>query len=350
MSRLIHAAVLSSRGRVRDNNEDAFYLNGQYPELNRMNESVSICDSFPIDNAVFAVCDGIGGHDNGEEAAFCAVSSLPQYQKLLKDGEFYDTTAEWVRTANQTILTQAGGGGCTLALMSIKDDCVRIAHIGDSRVYRWYNNELIRMTRDHSKIQMLMDAGLITESQARVHPQRHVITRYLGMDTDEHGMCAATLERPMPILNHDKYLICSDGITDMLSDEHISALMTSNTSVKSAAQGIYQAALDAGGRDNLTLILIEFEVDEEYKPLASNRASAQPQDDSFYDRTDNPTQSYYVSASSPTVLCSQTHSLKNSDGGLVTIKSEVSQIDSLPQHEIKIEIKSTITQQPHIHC
>lgn len=253
----VSAAVRSGKGLVRKNNEDNYYLNGWYAGLEAMNEETALQQTFEQDGALFAVCDGMGGQDNGEKASYMVASQAAALAEALRTSDFSEAMRRWSRSVNQAVVDQSDGGGSTIALAYVKAGCVHVAHIGDSRVYRLHEGQLSRMTRDHSKVQMLMDAGLITAEQARTHPQRHMITHFVG-DADAGDVCQATIGRPMPAISGDRYMLCSDGVTDMLDDETLERLLQAGN-VDACAETVYQAALSAGGRDNTTLIVLELE-------------------------------------------------------------------------------------------
>lgn len=338
MKNQINAAVRSGCGLVRINNEDAFYFNGCFRALEQMDQPAVFNECLDLENSVFAVCDGVGGHAHGELAAFMAVKRLADYQEQLAIDDFATWTATWIQNVNHEIQVGADGGGCTLALLAVTGNCVRVAHLGDSRVYRWHDGELIRLTRDHSKVQMLMDAGLLTEEQAHVHPQRHMITRYLGMDESENGICLATLERPFPIIGRDRYLLCSDGVTDMIGEAEIRNIFADNASVDDTAEMIYQAALNAGGKDNITLIVLELRVEETRYCL---------ENDDDYEQTDNPLQGYAKNEFVPHVKVSQTYMFGRANVQQIMAVSELNNYWSCKDINIKTEIKSTIIRSAH---
>ena len=268
----ISAALKSGKGLVRANNEDAFYFNGRFAEIQDMDRETCL-DQDGLDSpALFAICDGMGGHENGEVASYTAVSRMSKLQAALKSTDFSTVISNWVEETNTAITQIAKDGGSTLALLFIQSDQIHIAHIGDSRIYGLHHGKLSRITKDHSKLQVLLDAGLITEEEAEDYPYKHVITRALGMSEEQNGKCMPTIHEPIPVQDQDKYLICSDGVTDMLSDDQIGSLLSQHKSPRECAEDIYRAALQAGGKDNTSLIVIEFKcVEESESDLTSER-------------------------------------------------------------------------------
>lgn len=257
---ILSAALKSGKGLVRTNNEDAYYFNGAFGEIKDMDLETSLQQrTDPGKAALFAVCDGMGGYENGEVASYTAVSRMGQLQQSLAAKSFSEAVMHWVDETNKAILQAANEGGCTLAMLYYQNNAIQIAHIGDSRVYRYHQGALSRVTKDHSKVQVLLDAGLLTAEEAKTYPQRHVITRALGMDEEENGRCTPTIQEPIQAEDADCYLICSDGVTDMLPDEQIQNILARSRTAVESADGIYQAALNAGGKDNTTVIVIKME-------------------------------------------------------------------------------------------
>lgn len=253
----LHAALRSGKGNIRQNNEDAFYFNGEYAPLEKMDLNTEKCAEYQNDQVLFAVCDGMGGHDNGELASYIAVSRMADLQQALLSNDFSSAMMKWTAETNRAILRDARNGGCTLVLNYFHRGVFYIAHIGDSRVYRYHKGILSRETKDHSKLQVLLDAGILTEKEAETYPQRHVVTRVLGMDEEDNGRCLPTIRDPLYAENGDRYMMCTDGITDMLTDQQISFIIQQNNSAKSCASAIYQAAMDAGGKDNATVLVVD---------------------------------------------------------------------------------------------
>lgn len=262
MANQIRAAMRSGMGRVRANNEDAYYFSGRYPSLEDINKEAAMQGAFSLQGSLFGVSDGIGGAYSGEVASTTTVAWMENLKELLKTKHFSEAIASWTRDVNREVSQAVPGGGCTVALVFAGNQALYIAHIGDSRVYRLHGGELIPMTRDHSKVQMLLDAGMITKQEAAAHPQRHMVVRYIGMDEEENGVCAAAVARPMPLVNGDRYLICTDGVTDMLNNEALADLLKRESGADACAQAIYSRALAAGGLDNTTLIVLDIEVED----------------------------------------------------------------------------------------
>jgi serine/threonine protein phosphatase PrpC len=215
-------------------------------------------DSLLARSPLFVVADGMGGAQAGEVASRIAVES---FQPGLQDASRPELElAELAHAANARIHelshsnAEQAGMGTTLTAVYVGEEEVAIAHVGDSRAYCLREGQLLRLTDDHSLVDELMRQGRLTPEEAVEHPQRSVITRALGpegtVDVDTRSFRA----RP-----GDVYLLCSDGLTTMLTEEEILALLLANPSLRDAAEALIAAANEAGGRDNITVVLIRLE-------------------------------------------------------------------------------------------
>ena len=145
------------------------------------------------------------------------------------------------------------GMGTTIAALAVtNNDTVLVANVGDARIYRWHEGNLSRVTKDHSYVQELVDEGIITLEEARVHPRRNIVTRALGIDA-EVEVSTATL----PVTIGARYVLCSDGLVDEVTDSEISAILSRYENSTAAAEALISAANSAGGRDNITVIVVD---------------------------------------------------------------------------------------------
>lgn len=277
---IIRASVCYDMGSIRKNNEDAYYFNGQYASLSKMDKGAFLTTETDAAGSLWAVCDGMGGQSNGEKASYTAVSGMQDLQNHLRGRDFEATVQSWVHQANRAVVDQADGGGSTLVMLYCTDQYIQTAHIGDSRIYRYHDGELIRVTKDHSKVEMLLDTKMITPEEAINHPQKNVITRYLGMNTEY--ICDATVGKKIPMCNGDRFLLCSDGITDMLTDEEIARLLRENEDVAVCAEKIKEAVFAAGARDNMTVMILEFSALDQMDTILNH-------EDVFPEEDDEPT-------------------------------------------------------------
>ncbi len=215
-------------------------------------------DSLLARSPLFVVADGMGGAQAGEVASKIAVDVFEE--GLGDTAEPEGGLAERAGAANARIHelshnnAEQAGMGTTLTAVYVAPREVAIAHVGDSRAYRLRARELMRLTDDHSLVDELMRQGKITPEEAIDHPQRSVITRALGpepsVEVDTRSYSART---------GDVYLLCSDGLTTMLAEERIAEVMRSHPRLRDAGEALIAAANEAGGRDNITVVLFRLE-------------------------------------------------------------------------------------------
>ena len=211
-------------------------------------------DSLFVSPPVFAVADGMGGAKAGEVASAVAVEAVEAAGESSEPTEAQ--LAGIVRDANRRIYELAvadesrRGMGTTLTLAKVHGDEVSLAHVGDSRAYRMREGELSQLTRDHSLVAELERSGQITAEAAEHHPQRSIITRALGPEPDVEVDTYTLAGR-----DGDLFLICSDGLTSMISDEEVASILRSASSLDVAANALVRAANQSGGKDNITVIL-----------------------------------------------------------------------------------------------
>src|SRR5215218_756609 len=164
---------------------------------------------------------------------------------------------------------QAGGMGTTCTAAYVGEDEVTIAHVGDSRAYLWRDGELTRLTRDHSLVGELVARGKLTEEQAEAHPQRSVITRALGPEAKVEVDVDA-----FPARAGDLFLLCSDGLTGMVPESRVKPLLEEADTLEQAGRELIAAANDAGGRDNITVVLFRLDEVEPASAAAASGAAA----------------------------------------------------------------------------
>jgi protein phosphatase len=211
-------------------------------------------DSLVVRPPLFAVADGMGGAKAGEVASAVAVDAVEGAQESSEPTEAQ--LANIVRDANRRIYELAvadesrRGMGTTLTLAKLHGDEVSLAHVGDSRAYRLRGGELEQLTRDHSLVAELERSGQITPEAAEHHPQRSIITRALGPEPDVEVDTYTLAGR-----DGDVFLICSDGLTSMISDDEVASILRSAGSLGEAADELVRAANQSGGKDNITVIL-----------------------------------------------------------------------------------------------
>lgn len=230
----------SDTGRVRQNNEDAI--------------------AFDVDRAVAILADGMGGLAHGEVASQVAVDAV--LTQLAAAGERSEEVLRAaVETANLEVReagrSQAIEMGTTLvAWMAANRGQCFVAHVGDSRVYRIRDGKIERLTSDHSMVQQMIDDGVISEAEAQTSPNRNVITRALGLEEKVDVEVRSWVYTP-----RDLFLLCSDGLTDMVGDSELAKICDSwggdgAGSLKVLADMLVRTANDAGGHDNVSVLLV----------------------------------------------------------------------------------------------
>jgi protein phosphatase len=232
-------------------------------------------DSLLSRSPLFVVADGMGGAQAGEVASQLAVEA---FKGGLHDPPApEEALARLAQDANAQIHershshTEQAGMGTTLTALYVGPEDVAIAHVGDSRAYCWRDGELIRLTEDHSLVDELMRQGRLTPEEAEEHPQRSVITRALGPELDVEVDTRSFRARAS-----DVYLLCSDGLTSMVSEDDVATLLREHSDLRSAGEALIAAANRAGGRDNITVVLLRLE--EVHAPTAAADAAARGAD------------------------------------------------------------------------
>jgi len=207
---------------------------------------------------VFVVADGMGGAQAGEVASRIAIEAFEH--GLPGDGSAEERLAMRVREANHQIYERSkadrgrAGMGTTLTAVYVDAAHVAIAHVGDSRAYLFRDGTLQRLTQDHSLVDELVRRGKLTEEQAAEHPQRSIITRALGPEPD-----VEVDTWTYPGRSRDVILLCSDGLTSMISEDRVRAILASHENLEAAAEVLINEANEAGGRDNITVVLFRLE-------------------------------------------------------------------------------------------
>lgn len=245
MLRVIEHAQRTDTGRQRPANEDSFVARAP----------------------LFAVADGMGGAQAGEVASRMAVDVLHEGLGVGTDGTVAERLRDRVLEANHRIHERAqsdsrnAGMGTTLTAAYVDERRLVVVHVGDSRLYRLRDGGLERLTRDHSLVEELVRQGRLTPEEAEQHPQRSIITRALGPESE-----VAVDSEVLRVQDGDLFMVCSDGLTTMLSDERISDLLLraeqEGTPLSSRVDALVDAANEAGGRDNITVLLFRVASEE----------------------------------------------------------------------------------------
>jgi len=237
MLRISDQAFRTDTGRQRSENEDSLFVRAP----------------------IFVVADGMGGAQAGEVASKAAAEA---FDRDLPDGPPGPVLRETIEAANRRIHqlahadpSRAGmGTTITAAIVDARSEEVGIGHVGDSRAYRLRGGRLEQLTRDHSLVEEMRRKGQITDAQAEDHPQRSIITRALGPEAD-----VEVDVQTVPAAPGDVFLLCSDGLTTMIGEERIAAVLSGTASLREAVRQLVEEANRAGGRDNITALAFGLE-------------------------------------------------------------------------------------------
>ena len=243
------ACALSDLGMRRTNNEDAVFAD--------------------CANGLFIVADGMGGHAAGEVASAMAVEAIrnqfPPHSAVPADAAVCLQDA--FSGASRSILKVAArdetkrGMGTTLSVLYVDGTSVQLAHVGDSRIYRLRGNELEQLSIDHSLVAEQLRQGIISPEEARTSQLRNILLQAIGL---EERVDVFLLRQPLR--DGDLFLLCSDGLSDMLDDGQIGNLLDQDLSLEQSARQLIEAANAAGGRDNIAVVVVKIEISENQIP------------------------------------------------------------------------------------
>ena len=240
----MRAYGLSDIGKVRESNEDCF--------------AVSVDGAQPV---WAVVCDGMGGANGGYYASSTAVGAFSHGMDIsfegLKSKQIENVMCEAVKNANQSVYKTAleqpelSGMGTTLVAAVVFEDSAHIVHVGDSRAYLISSGKISHLTTDHSVVQQLVELGQITEKEARVHPEKNMITRAVGVKEEVSADASSIKMR-----RDDAILLCSDGLSNLVEEQEMLDIV-STADHEEAAELLISLALSRGGADNITAVIIK---------------------------------------------------------------------------------------------
>ena len=218
-------------------------------------------DSYFCGRTVFAVADGLGGHQGGEVASAAAVEPLAALdgREFAEPAEAAEALTTAIREGNSAILERAAGDpglwgmGTTVTAAALAGDRhLQLAHVGDSRAYLLRDGSLEQLTTDHTVVGELVRRGRLTPAQAAVHPERSILTRAVGLDP----RIPVDTPDPVELQAGDQVLLCSDGLTEAVDEDRIAELLSAEADGNAACQALIDAANTAGGPDNITVVLL----------------------------------------------------------------------------------------------
>ena len=238
-------------GRVREGNEDSFF----------------------VDAPLFAVADGMGGHAAGDVASATAVEIIQQHRAEI-DPNDPDSLAATIREANRVIWEKSTndpnlrGMGTTCTMILIDGDQALVAHVGDSRAYLYSQGKIRQITEDHTLVGRMVREGKLKPEEAERHPQRSMITRALGVDEE-----VEVDQFNIDLSEGDRIVICSDGLTGMISETVIAEVLEQEPDPQAAAEVLVQQANEAGGEDNITVVIIDVGAEQGSAPPVTEHRS-----------------------------------------------------------------------------
>lgn len=246
-------SVASHIGAVRNNNQDAAYT------FFSAGRSV---DDIP-DFGLFIVADGMGGHHDGEKASALVTRTISSYVMKhiflpmvsgdnANQGAISESLIKAVEKANADLNSKVPDGGTTLSSCVVIAGMAHIAHVGDSRIYLIHRDQIEQMTRDHSLVQRLIELDQLTPEEAKEHPQHNVLYRALGQNETVE---VDTLTRRLP--PGSRLLICSDGLWNLVPDQEMLEIVRQSNSPAEACNRLIRLALQRGGQDNITVVLLQ---------------------------------------------------------------------------------------------
>lgn len=239
-----------------------FFARSDTGKVRNLNEDYCFATDSPIGGLenLFIVCDGMGGHNAGEYASEQTIKRVIEEIRKNNISEPIDALREAICSANDIILDRAdhdinkAGMGTTLVAATIKDGTLIAANVGDSRLYVADEQGLVQVTRDHSYVEEMVSRGIITREEARTHRDKNMITRAIGV-TPKVKIDFFDVEAKKGL----KVLLCTDGLTNMVEDEIIEQTITSVVDTKTKVESLVRRANENGGKDNITVLLIEIE-------------------------------------------------------------------------------------------
>ena len=243
----VRASGLTDPGRMRSNNQDNFHID--------------------LERGLFLVSDGMGGQQAGEIASQAVCQALPQaihaILRQLRDAPHRVvelTLREMVLRFSQQLRDETAhkaglkGMGATLDLLWLRQDQAHLVHMGDSRIYLWRGGQLRQLSEDHSVLALLLKHGDIQPEEAAEHPARGKLSRFIGMDGEVYPDVFT-----LPVLPGDRLLLCTDGLWGMVPDGKLAELLRAHPQPQAACQALVEAANVQGGKDNITVVIVECE-------------------------------------------------------------------------------------------
>ncbi len=231
-------------GTVRSNNEDSYL----------------ICENRLKDN-LFLIADGMGGHNAGEVASAMATRTIREaFSEINSEVDYNSFLRDAIQMANEKVYksslidSQYNNMGTTLSVLILSKDRIYIGHVGDSRIYYMTENTIQQLTTDHTLVQAMIDSGSITKEEAKTNNYRNVLTQAIGTS---RKVTISLIESKIPMRKEIKFLLCSDGLTEGVSDDVIHSVMNESGELDDRLKKLMKLALNSGSKDNITFIGVE---------------------------------------------------------------------------------------------
>lgn len=249
----------TNQGMVRTNNEDTY-----------------ICQQIWDDSHILcAAIDGLGGYEGGEIAAELARATIIKHLEDFASKKIGELLKAALIDANNEIVRQhkarpnVSRMGCvaSVGIIDLTNGVISIAHVGDSRIYQYANGELKKLTHDHSLVGYREETGELSEIDAMNHPKRNVIDKFLGEQQLNYDTESYVEVSVWPITVDTQYLFCSDGLTDLVNRAQISQILSSELTIEEKTKHLISSANEAGGKDNITVVLADIKVNERNKAV-----------------------------------------------------------------------------------
>ena len=259
---VFQACAISDIGCVRCKNEDNFLLSNRINETYASRFELSVEESNAYEQwHITGVFDGISSGENAEIASEEAAKAFQRASDRLRGAESKESADQFVRTAfldagcSISRMQRIGNGmGTTGTVLCTNLNVFKVFHLGDSRAYLLRNHRLFQLTRDQTLAQLKLDAGLYEKCSSEIQSDRHVLTDYIGRNPDGRP----TESQWVSVQKNDRILLCSDGLYDMCTDSEIIKIIQETCSVQEQARRLIEAALEKGGTDNVTCMVIHF--------------------------------------------------------------------------------------------
>ena len=252
----VQAVLINCVGHRRKTNEDNSCINEFFIPEGQMNANLCVSDERSAKSQFFGVFDGVGSDESGEKASLAAAAFFAEHAQDYFSG-FKDESRldELFAKANQDVLERVSGSSTTAVVLWIAEGAARMSNAGDSRGYLLRQGGMKQLSSEHTRAQEMLAQGLLEAGSKEFAQKSHEIIRFLG-EAETHQYWKPSHSPIFPLEHGDLFLLCSDGLTDMVSDDEILYLLQNAGDCHSAAQSLVDKAMENGGKDNITVMLV----------------------------------------------------------------------------------------------